>query len=192
MKTIISIFISVIFTNKAYSQDTIPKKTPVFSIGIRNAYAILPYNFYFSINSFNLKNNLSLSYNSYYNVSFVKRPGFQLAYNYYFFKKMGLFSGIGLNYIYGQFSFGSDKVKYIGSTYFKNLEYLNINCGYFYRFYLGKFGILEPAITLTYIQPIKSIHYDYFHYNMMPRFIPNLEVKFYFKRNKKQNKLHLD
>jgi hypothetical protein len=171
----------------AYSQDTIPNKSPVISIGIRNLYGVLPYNYCIGINTFNLKNSYHLAYNSFHNNknNSLWRPGIQFGYTRNFFKKTGLILGLSYNYVKGDFSFYGDRAKYIGSTNFKNLEYLNLNLGLFHRFNLRKYGIIEPSITITYFSPIKSLHKEYFSHSTMPRLLPNLEIKYYFKRNKK-------
>jgi hypothetical protein len=169
----------------SYSQDTTIKKLPVLSIEIRSIYGILPYNYSLGINTNNLKHNFSLTYNSYYNTPFVKRPGVQLGYNFYVFKKCGLTSGISMNYIWGEFDFAGEKAKYEGYTRINNLSFFTLNSGFFYRFKLGKYGIIEPAITVTYNYTFKKLNKDYLDDQTMPKLLLNINVKYYFKRNKK-------
>ena len=185
MRKLICFLTIMMFTYSGYSQhDSTNRKLPVISIGIRNAYAFYPYNYSLIVNTFNLKNNLSFTYNSTHNTPNKKRNGFQFGYNRYFFKKLGPLLGVSYNYIFGEFTFAGERAKYDGYTYFKNLEYLNLNCGFYYRFKFRKFGVIEPSFALTYIYPIKSIYLNYFNDILWPRFMPNLDIKFYFKRNK--------
>jgi hypothetical protein len=185
MRKLIYIFTITLFSfNVNAQQDSAVRKIPFLSIGMKNAYAFYPYNYSLGINSFNLKNNFSFTYNSTHNTPRLNRHGFQVGYNRYFFKKLGPLFGLNYNYVFGEFSFAGERAKYSGYTFFKNLEYLNINCGFFYRFKFQRFGILEPSLTLTYIYPIKAIYMDYFNDILWPRLMPNLDIKYYFKRNK--------
>lgn len=168
----------------AYSQDTIPhKKSPVLSVGIRSLYAIMPYTYSFGVSTFNLKNNFLISYNNFYNVVQEKRPGIQFGYNRYFFKKTGLFFGVSYNHIFGNFGYTTGE-KYNGSIFFKNLEYLTIDCSFYHRFKFRNFGVIEPSLALTYFWGIKSNDRDFFYDLTMPRFLINFDIKYYFKRNK--------
>ena len=165
----------------AYSQDTTSKKLPVISIGIRNLYGVLPYVYSIGISTNNLKNNFSFGYNKFHKT----RPGIQMAYNRFIFKKYGPIIGLGYNNVQGEFSFAGDRAKYDGYTNFKNLKYFNINCGFYYRFKFRKFGVLESTFIITYFFPTNNSNYiNYFKYSTMPRFLPNLDIKYYFKRNK--------
>ena len=164
----------------AFSQDTIPEKLPIISVGIRNLYGVLPYVYSLGISSNNLKNNFLFSYNKFHK----KRPGIQIAYNRYFLHKFGPIVGLGYNYTHGVFEYAGMRRDegYIG---FKNLQYFNLNCGYYYRFKFRKFGIIEPSLIITYFFPTNNNNYiNYFNYSTMPRFLLNLDMKYYFKRNK--------
>lgn len=167
----------------AYSQNTIPKKKPVLSIGIRNLYGVVPYVYSLGISTNNLKNNFSFAYNRFHK----KRPGIQIAYNRSFLNKYGPIVGLGYNYAQGVFEYAGLRRDdgYVG---FNNLQYLNLNCGYFYRFEFRKFGVLESSFILTYFFPTNNSNYiNYFKYSTMPRFLPNLDLKYYFKRNNTKN-----
>jgi hypothetical protein len=187
MRKLIFFFIIIQFSLIVRAQqDSTNRKMPVWSTGIRNVYAVLPLYYSFGINSPNLRNNLSLTYNNRHNyrTNTFKRPGIQVGYNRYFLKRTGPLLGLSYNYIFGEFGYSNGQ-KYNSYIHFKNLEYLNLNFGFYYRINFRKFGILEPSITLSYFYPTRSSNYrNYFEYSTNPRLIPNLELKYYFKRNK--------
>ena len=188
MKKIVFIVLMISMFS-AYSQDTIPNKKPVLSIGIRTLYGVVPYVYSLGMSTNNLKNYFSFAYNSFHNnkTNSLWRPGIQIAYNRYFLNKYGPVVGLGYNYAQGVFEYAGLKRDegYIG---FKNLQYFNLNCGYYYRFKLNKFGILESSFNITYFFPTNNSNYiNYFKYSTMPRFLPNLDIKYYFKRNKPKN-----
>ena len=179
MKKIVFIVL-IISMFSAYSQDTTSKKLPVISIGIRNLYGVLPYVYSSGISSNNLKNNFLFGYNKFH----TKRPGIQIAYNRYFFIKYGPIVGFGYNCAQGVFEYAGLR-RDEGYFGFKNLQYFNLNCGFYYRFNLNKFGILESSFIVTYFFPTNNSNYiNYFKYSSMPRFLPNLDIKYYFKKNK--------
>jgi hypothetical protein len=187
MRKLIFISTIILFSHTVYSQqDSTIRKMPILSIGIRNFYGVLPLYYTIGINTSNLKNNFSLTFNNFHNyrTNSLKRPGIQVGYNRYFLKRSGPLLGLSYNYIFGEFGYSNGQ-KNNGYTFFKNLEYLNLNFGYYYRINFRKFGILEPSITLSYFYPTSNSNYrNYFQYSTNPRLIPNLDIKYYFKRNK--------
>ena len=186
MRAIILILFFTISCTKIYSQNdsALDKKSIVLSGQLSVFYGIVPNKLSLNLSSFNLNYNLYISYCSeFYSFGFA-RPGFEIGYSQYFFKKFGPKLSISYFSYHGDFTFPGENAKYKGYTELKDLQLLSFGLGFYYRFKLKQFGIFEPSLNINYFYPTKIIYDDFLKSNHTSKVFPTIDLKYYFIRNK--------
>jgi hypothetical protein len=144
-------------------------------IGMSNefAFGFIPTKVSFKINDNKLRNSITISYT--YPIVTTIFPGFETCYRHSFFKKFGIFTEFGFSYFWGKFHYYNEQ-KLNGISYIDNASYWKFNLGYFHRFKLNKFGIIEPSLNINYYYSRDS--------NLNNFILPSIALTYYFKRNK--------
>jgi hypothetical protein len=154
--------------------DTILSEKKI-NIGISNefAFGFIPTKLSFKINDNKLRNSFIMSYT--YPLVKTISTGFEVNYRHSFFKNFGLIAEFGFSYFWGKFHYYNGQ-KLNGISYINNASYWKLNLGYFHRFKLIRFGIIEPSLNINYYYSRDS--------NLNNFIVPSIELTYYFKRNK--------
>lgn len=196
---IVSFFLLIINCEILFAQtDTnIVKKKLVLSTNLENIFFILPDKITFAINDYKLRNSMHISLFTPINMFQSHFPSFESGFRHYFFDKFGIFTGVGYACFVGGFQFIHKEGTYFknGTKYpykefvsFNTLQFLKLQNGFFYRYKGKRFGIFEANINVVFQYPTNfSNRYLYeSQYNFLYHFYPNLEIGYYFKRNKQK------
>jgi hypothetical protein len=162
--------------------DSVHNKKFNVALGSEFLLGFFPTKISVRVNNKNLSNNFNLCY-SYSVEQFDALNGYEIGYSHNFFKKTGVSIGLSYCYFKGQYVYVTGQ-KYNGYVVFQDLQFLKLQGGLFYRIKFNYFGILEVKANVYYQYFLKDIYWDYKYYNKLWSFYPNLELIYYFKRNK--------
>lgn len=162
--------------------DSVQNKKFNVALGSEFLLGFFPTKISVKVNNKNLSNNFNLSY-SYSIEQFDAFKGYEIGYSHNFFKKTGVSLSLSYCYFRGKYVYVTGE-KYNGYVIFQDLQFLKLQSGLFYRFKFNYFGILEVQTNVYYQYFLKDIYWNYKYYNKLWSFYPNLELIYYFKRNK--------
>lgn len=185
MKKFIYFFliINLVTTKTTYSQSEKINGNWNLGLGIEFALGIFPSRAILYFNDSKLNNKFFLSYNlDLYNVERFK-PAFELGYKFSYFNKFGVFCGLSYAHYSGIYGYYNGQ-KYNGYSTIENLDFIRFQSGFFYRYIFPKFGTLESNINLVLQQSLRGLPEEYKRNNPFMFAYPNIELIYYFKRNK--------
>lgn len=155
------------------NDTTLSEKKIIIGMSNEFSYGFIPTKVSLKINDNKLRNSFIISY--IYPLVKTVSTGIEANYRHSFFKKFGVITEFGFSYFWGKFHYYNEQ-KLNAISYINNASYWKLNLGYFHRFKLNSFGIIEPSLNINYYYSRDT--------NLNNFILPSIELTYYFKRNK--------